>query len=96
MTEKIGTIPACQTHSSRRTKKMLHEKSVADELAVSVGVLRKWRANGTGPVFCRMNGCIRYPLDGVEAFIEESKCRFTGEASNRNRAILAQPVNWKG
>lgn len=97
MTDFVRTVEVRPKHRKQsEDPDFFVEKKLATKLAVSVGVLRKWRANGTGPIFCRMNGCIRYPRDGVQQFIEDSKCRFTSEASNSNRAISAQPVNWKG
>ncbi len=37
------------------------EREGADFLGVSTRALQKWRANGTGPRFCRISGrCVRY------------------------------------
>jgi len=55
------------------------EKQVATFLHVSVQTLRKWRANGVGPAWARMGGCIRYPIDGLHEYIAASRCDFTGQ-----------------
>jgi len=52
---------------------MLTEFEAAKRLACSVGLLRKWRASGIGPVFCRFGRLIRYPVDAVDAFIAKTR-----------------------
>ena len=43
---------------------LLEEKELAERLQVSLGTLRTWRTDGTGPRFHRIGQMIRYaPLD---------------------------------
>ena len=59
--------------SSRIEPAFLGEKQVASYLNVSVQFLRKCRANGTGPRWCKMEGCI-----------SETQCDFTGQEKTRS------------
>jgi hypothetical protein len=84
MTDFVRSIPFCRTSpSSRIEPAFLGEKQVASFLNVSVQALRKWRANCTGPVFHRIQGCIRYPIDGLRKYIAETQCDFTGQDKTR-------------
>ncbi len=85
MTDFIGTIPLCLTEPSAGAKPaVLPEKEVARVLGVSVQALRKWRANGVGPAWCKMEGCIRYPVQGLSKYIAETQCDFTGQDKTRS------------
>lgn len=49
----------------------LKENAVARSLDVSVSTLRRWRAQGKGPIFRKLNGAVRYdPLD-VRKFADD-------------------------
>lgn len=72
------TIASVQT-SSRIETAFLGEKQVASLLNVSEQWLRKCRANGTGPTWCKMEGCIRYPIEGLKTYITETQRDFTGQ-----------------
>ena len=91
-----------KSSSSRRSPnesglpEFLKEKQAANHMAVSVQWLRKRRANGDGPEWVKFSGAVRYPIAALEDYIQASRRRFTGEASNTNRAFSSQPVNWKG
>jgi hypothetical protein len=47
----------------------ISEKQVADDLAVSKALLRKWRRTGGGPQFTRLGRCVRYSVSSVEEFL---------------------------
>jgi hypothetical protein len=47
---------------------LLSEKQAARLLAVSVAALRRWRREGRGPKFARVEACIRYDLRAIEEF----------------------------
>ena len=54
---------------------MLGEKQAARMLAVSVAALRRWRREGRGPQFTRLERCIRYDLRAIERFLaKHSSC----------------------
>jgi predicted site-specific integrase-resolvase len=51
--------------------RMLSEKQAAQMLAVSVAALRRWRREGRGPQFTRLQRCIRYDVRAIEKFLAE-------------------------
>ena len=51
---------------------MLSEKQAARILAVSIAALRRWRREGRGPIFTRLERCVRYDLRAIEAFLAEN------------------------
>lgn len=80
MTDFVRSISLCRTNlSSRVEPAFLGKKQVASFLNVPVQVLRKWRANGTDPIWCKMESCIRYPIEGLHTYIAETQCDFTGQ-----------------
>lgn len=54
-------------------KLLLTEKEAAEILGVSVKTLQAWRYKHLPPVYCKINGAIRYPMDGLKNLVEESK-----------------------
>jgi len=61
MEQTIDTLP-----------QMLDETEVARVLAVSVAALRRWRREGRGPRFARLERCVRYDPRAVERFLAEN------------------------
>jgi hypothetical protein len=51
---------------------MVSEKQAARRLAVSPAALRRWRREGRGPQFARLERCVRYDLRAIEHFLKES------------------------
>ena len=51
---------------------MLSEKQAARILAVSIAALRRWRREGRGPIFTRLERCVRYDLRSIELFLAEN------------------------
>lgn len=51
---------------------LLKENQVAKKLNVSVATLRRWRWEGSGPQFRKLNGTgsIRYTVDDIETYID--------------------------
>ena len=50
---------------------MLSEKQAARVLAVSIAALRRWRREGRGPEFTRLERCIRYNVKSIESWLAE-------------------------
>ena len=50
-------------------EKLLEEKELAETLQVSLGTLRNWRTEGTGPRFHRIGGLIRYTPSEVKTWL---------------------------
>ena len=52
---------------------LLTERALASRWKMSVRSLQRWRSSGTGPVWMRIGGCIRYRFEDILAF--EQSCR---------------------
>lgn len=50
--------------------KLLTEHEVADRLRVSLGCLRRWRLQQSGPRFRKVGSLVRYPDDELNHWIE--------------------------
>ena len=50
-------------------ERLINEKEVAQVLYVSVGTLRMWRTEGTGPRFHRIGQLIRYAPSDVREWL---------------------------
>ena len=55
--------------------KHLNQRQLAERWGVSEASLERWRTEGIGPIFLKLQGRIAYRLEDVEAF----------EAQNRKR-----------
>jgi hypothetical protein len=51
---------------------MLSEKQAARILAVSIAALRRWRREGRGPEFTRLERCVRYNVKAIEGWLAEN------------------------
>lgn len=51
---------------------MLNERQAARIMAVSVAALRRWRREGRGPRFARLERCVRYDLRELARFLEHN------------------------
>ena len=52
----------------------LKSKAVSEMLSVPEGTIRYWRATGTGPVWVKLEGSIRYDLADVLRYVEKNRC----------------------
>ena len=50
---------------------LIGEKQAARILAVSIAALRRWRREGRGPQFTRLERCVRYDVRAIERFVAE-------------------------
>jgi predicted DNA-binding transcriptional regulator AlpA len=57
---------------SLTARQMLRERQVAHVLDVSISALRKWRREGRGPQFTRLERCVRYDARAIEQFLKEN------------------------
>ena len=55
--------------SDKPLETLLEEKELADRLQVSLGTLRSWRTDGTGPRFHRIGQMIRYAPSDVKDWL---------------------------
>ena len=59
--------------------KHLNQRQLADRWDVSEATLERWRSEGIGPVFLKLQGRVLYRLDDVEAFESDSLRKSTSE-----------------
>lgn len=52
--------------------KHLNQRQLADRWGISEASLERWRSDGIGPVFLKLQGQVRYRIEDVEAFEAES------------------------
>jgi predicted DNA-binding transcriptional regulator AlpA len=57
--------------SEQHEVSLLTEREVARRLAVSTGLLRKWRRLGDGPEFLRLGRAVRYNEYNLRRWIEQ-------------------------
>lgn len=59
--------------------KHLNQRQLADRWDVSEATLERWRSEGIGPVFLKLQGRVLYRLEDVETFESESLRKSTSE-----------------
>jgi hypothetical protein len=69
------------------TPQMLNERQVAHALAVSVAALRRWRREGRGPEFTRVERCIRYDMRALERFLAANQSIGKSVAASRQKGL---------
>lgn len=57
--------------TTERTR-VLREREAAELLGVSQAALRRWRREGRGPSFVRLERCIGYRLADIEVFLSQN------------------------
>ena len=50
-------------------EQLLNERETAKLLRISVQLLRKWRAIGSGPKYKKLGKCVRYSPDDVKHYL---------------------------
>jgi predicted site-specific integrase-resolvase len=59
--------------------KHLNQRQLADRWDVSEATLERWRTEGIGPVFLKLQGRVLYRVEDVEAFETDSLRKSTSE-----------------
>ena len=59
--------------------KHLNQGELADRWDISVATLERWRSEGIGPVFLKLQGRVLYRLEDIKAFEAESLRKSTTE-----------------
>lgn len=57
----------------------LNQRQLAERWDLSEGTLERWRCEGIGPVFLKLQGQVRYRIEDVIAFEAESLRKSTSE-----------------
>jgi hypothetical protein len=68
---------------------LLNQKQLANRWALSEGTLERWRSEGIGPVFLKMQGQVRYRIVDIEAF-EESSLRCSTNTRFQSKQTLVE------
>lgn len=64
----------------------LNQRQLADRWDVSEASLERWRCDGIGPVFLKLQGQVRYRIEDVEAYERESLRKSTSEREAKGAA----------
>ncbi len=59
--------------------KHLNQRQLADRWDLSEAKLERWRSEGIGPVFLKLQGQVRYRIEDIEAFEVDSLRKSTSE-----------------
>ena len=59
--------------------KHLNQRQLADRWDLSEATLERWRSEGIGPVFLKLQGQVRYRIEDIEAYEIDSLRKSTSE-----------------
>ena len=59
--------------------KHLNQRQLADRWDLSEATLERWRSEGIGPVFLKLQAQVRYRIEDIEAFEVDSLRKSTSE-----------------
>lgn len=58
----------------------LNQRQLAERWDLSEATLERWRSEGIGPVFLKLQGQVRYRAEDIQAFEADSLRKSTSEA----------------
>lgn len=64
----------------------LNQRQLADRWSVSEATLERWRSEGIGPVYMKLQGRVLYRVDDVESYEEQSMRRSPGQRLSEGSA----------
>ncbi len=59
---------------------LMSQSQLAERWQLSESTIERWRAEGIGPIFLKLRGQVRYRLEDIRAFEEESMRASTSKA----------------
>lgn len=62
-----------ELNMNAKTPLVVREREAGQLLGVSVAALRRWRREGRGPAFVRLERCIGYRIDDLETFVNANR-----------------------
>lgn len=65
--------------TSDQVTRHLNQRQLAERWDLSEATLERWRCEGIGPVFLKLQGQVRYRIEDVKAFEAESLRKSTSE-----------------
>ena len=57
-------------YTGGHTARLLTERDVAEQLAISVGTMRRWRLFRQGPKWLKLNSAVRYRPEDVQTYLD--------------------------
>jgi predicted site-specific integrase-resolvase len=57
----------------------LNQRQLAERWDLSEATLERWRSEGIGPIFLKLQGQVRYRIEDIEAFEVDSLRKSTSE-----------------
>ena len=66
--------------------KHLNQRQLADRWDVSEATLERWRTEGIGPVFLKLQGRVLYRVEDVESYETDSLRKSTSERADAGGA----------
>jgi predicted site-specific integrase-resolvase len=67
--------------------KHLNQTQLSQRWDVAEATLERWRSDGNGPVFLKIQGRVLYRLEDIEAFETESLRQSTGFKATPGRSV---------
>lgn len=61
------------------TQEYFSDKEIANKTGIAVKTLRNWRSLGIGPPFFKIESCVRYKADDVEAYLNSKRIETNGK-----------------
>ncbi|MDA9510914.1 hypothetical protein XI09_40925 [Bradyrhizobium sp. CCBAU 11386] len=59
--------------TSKAASRYIDDRAAARYLSVSTSALAKWRMHGIGPRFHKFGTCVRYTIEDLDAYAEQSR-----------------------
>jgi predicted site-specific integrase-resolvase len=57
----------------------LNQRQLAERWDLSEATLERWRSDGIGPIFLKLQGQVRYRIEDIESFEADSLRKSTSE-----------------
>lgn len=67
--------------------KHLNQQQLAERWSVSEATLERWRTEGIGPIYLKLQGRVLYRVEDIEAFEAESLRKSTSERVSAGGAV---------
>lgn len=78
----ISSISSCSDDAPAGIAPIaVDENGASAIIGVSVSSLQKMRVDGTGPVYAKIGNRVRYPVEGLKAYVAERVVRSTSEVA---------------
>jgi hypothetical protein len=81
-----GSLSRVNDFAASTLPRLLDERLTARMMSVSVAALRRWRHEGRGPQFVRLERCVRYDVRTIERFLSENASGNKKAADSRSAA----------